>query len=90
MKKLTKKQLCNHIKKNSEDTYSMAVELSAIYFKLYGELPRGIGLSGAQAEFAKQFVHRLPNGWIDPKVVKDVRKKTLSDVIDEEVEILGG
>jgi len=26
---------------------------------------------------------------IDPKVVKD-RKKTLSDVIDEEVEILGG
>lgn len=60
-KKLTKKQLCSHIRKNSENTYSMAVELSALYLKLYGELPKGIGLSGQQAEFAKEFVWRLPN-----------------------------
>ena len=45
MKKWTMKQLCKHIRKNSKDTYSMAVELSAIYLKLYGELPKGIGLS---------------------------------------------
>ncbi len=59
MKKWTKKQLCEHIKKNSENTYSMAVELSAIYLRLYGELPR-IGLSGQQAEFAKSIIGKLP------------------------------
>ena len=65
MKKLTRKQLCKHIRKNSKDTYSMAVELSAIYLKLYGELPKGIGLSGQQAEYAEQFAHRLPNRCIN-------------------------
>lgn len=60
-KKWTKKQLCKHIRKNSENTYSMAVELSTLYLKLYGELPKGIGLSGQQAEFAKSIVHKLPN-----------------------------
>ena len=61
MKKMTKKQLCKHIRKNSDDTYSLVTELAAIYLKLYGELPKGIGLSGQQAEFAKQFVWKLPN-----------------------------
>ena len=61
MKKWTKKQLCEHIKKNSKDTYPMAVVLTAIYLKLYGELPKGIGLSGCQAEFAESIVRKLPN-----------------------------
>lgn len=63
-KKLTKKQLDKHIKQNSKETYSMAVELSALYLKLYGELPR-IGLSGAQAEMASNFAFRLPNRCIN-------------------------
>lgn len=65
MKKWTKKRLCSHIRKNSKNPYSMIVELSAIYLKLYGELPRGIGLSGQQAEFAKSIVRNLPNRCIN-------------------------
>lgn len=62
--KWTKKQLCNHIKKNSQFdnySYSLTVVLSAIYLKLYGELPKSIGLSGAQAESARSIVRNLPN-----------------------------
>ena len=61
MKKWTKSQLCEHIKKNSKDTYSMVVVLSSLYLKLYGELPKGIGLSGCQAEFIQSIVKKLPN-----------------------------
>ncbi len=58
--KWTREELDKHIKENSENTYSMAVELSALYVKLYGEWPK-IGLSGQQAEFVKSIVPKLPS-----------------------------
>ena len=59
MKRWSKKQLCKHISLNVKD-YSAAVVVSALYKKLYGELPKGIGLSGAQAEFADSILPKLP------------------------------
>jgi len=56
----TIKQLSNHIKLNSSNTYSMAVVLDAMYLLLYGDHAKGIGLSGAQAEFAELIVRKLP------------------------------
>lgn len=57
--KWTKEQLDEHIKKNSDDTYSMAVPLAALYMKLYGVFPK-IGLSGFQAENADRIAEVLP------------------------------
>lgn len=57
--KWTKEQVCEHIKANSENTYSMAVVVAALYAKLYGEFPT-MGLSGQQAEFAEQVLKQLP------------------------------
>lgn len=59
-KRWTIKELEKHIKINTNDTYSMAVPLSAMFKYLYGEFPKGIGLSGAQAEYAEQVLHKLP------------------------------
>lgn len=56
----THNELCHHIRKNSNDTYSMAVVVAALYHKIYGRIPRGIGLSGAQAEFAEVVISHLP------------------------------
>ena len=58
-KQWTKEEVQIHLKANSKDTYSVAVVLAALYLKLYGELPR-IGLSGFQAEGAKQVAEKLP------------------------------
>jgi hypothetical protein len=55
----SKGQLCKHIGLNVKD-YSAAVVVSALYKKLYGEFPKGIGLSGAQAEFADSIIPKLP------------------------------
>ena len=60
MRKWSLKQLEKHIKINSEDTYSMAVLMAALYKKLYGKFPR-FGLSGAQAECADQVLEKLPD-----------------------------
>ena len=61
MKKVrwTEKELCKHIRLNVED-YSAAVVVAALYKKLYGDLPKGIGLSGTQAEFADSILPKLP------------------------------
>ncbi len=58
--KWTQEEVLKHIKTNKESTYSMAVVLAALYRKLYGELPKGLGLSGQQAEFADSLFHKLP------------------------------
>ena len=60
MRKMSLKQLQRHLAVNSKDTYSMAVPLAALYKYLYGDFPKGMGLSGAQAEFAQQVLDRLP------------------------------
>ena len=60
MKKWTIEKLNKHLTMNNKDTYSMAVELSALYWKLYGVLPR-FGLSGAQAEMVGSIVDNLPD-----------------------------
>ena len=57
--KWTLKEVSEHLKTNSNDTYSMAVPLAALFKKLYGEFPK-IGLSGAQAEFADSVLKKLP------------------------------
>jgi len=59
--KWTLDQIQEHIKSNNKDvySYSMAVVIAGFYKKLYGELPK-IGLSGMQAEFAKQVCEMLP------------------------------
>ena len=54
------KQLAKHIKLNIHDDYSIAVVIAALHKKLYGEFPKGIGLSGAQAEFAESIIPKLP------------------------------
>lgn len=62
MKKLTRKQLDNHIRKNLTEKagmYSATVVIAMLYKRLYGEFPK-IGLSGAQAEFADSMIKRLP------------------------------
>ncbi len=59
--KWTKEAHCELIRKNGSNVYSLMVELAAIYLKLYGELPKGIGLSGQQAEFARSIVGKLPD-----------------------------
>ena len=59
MKKWTKKDLQEHIKLNSNDTYSLAIPLAALYKRLYGELPE-MGLSGFQAENAEMIEKLFP------------------------------
>ncbi len=61
MKKWTKKELDKHIQINTESTYSMVVVLSALYKKLYGELPSNVGLSGFQGENAERLSILFPN-----------------------------
>ena len=90
-KKWTLKEVCEHIKVNSNDTYSMAIVLSALYLKLYGERPSGIGLSGCQAECAEYVVSRLPDGnnyiipksdppekWVEAKEITKEKEGTIS------------
>ena len=64
MKKWSRKQLDDHIRKNlgegKDYSYSGAVVVAMLYKKLYGEFPR-IGLSGQQAEFAESVQDSLPN-----------------------------
>jgi len=61
MKKWTKEKLNKHIQINTKDTYSMVVVLSALYKKLYGEMPKGIGLSGFQGETAEKLADLFPD-----------------------------
>jgi len=56
----TKEELQDHIKLNSNDTYSLMVPLSALYKKLYGEMPK-VGLSGFQGENAEQLAELFPD-----------------------------
>jgi len=56
----TQHQVCEHIKLNMENTYSLTVVVAALYHKLYGERPYGIGLSGMQADCVDQVVKQLP------------------------------
>jgi hypothetical protein len=58
-KRWTLKDLCKHISLNVKD-YSSVVVVSALYKKLYGEFPKGIGLSGCQADFADSILPKLP------------------------------
>lgn len=58
MKRWSKKQLSEHIRKNVSD-YGSAVVVAFLFKKLYGEFPK-IGLSGAQAEFAESVLPKLP------------------------------
>jgi hypothetical protein len=60
-KKWTKTELDNHIKLNTESTYSMVVVWAALYMKLYGKgiLP-DIGLSGFQGETAEKLSDVFP------------------------------
>lgn len=62
MKKLSRKQLDSHIRKNLTEKagmYSAAVVVAMLYKRIYGEFPK-IGLSGTQAEFADSMIKRLP------------------------------
>ena len=59
--KWTEKEMLNHIKINTKDAYSSIVVLAALYKKLYGCLPKGIGLSGFQAEAADEICDYFPN-----------------------------
>ena len=68
MKRWSIKQLEGHIKNNTTEKaemYSAAVVIAALYKKLYGELPKGIGLSGTQAEFANSIIPKLPKRQIN-------------------------
>jgi len=56
---MTRQELDVHIKENVKNEYSAMVEISALYKKIYGELPK-IGLSGQQAEFVEEFLKELP------------------------------
>ena len=59
-KKWTKEEFEKHIKINSENTYSLVVPFSALYLKVYGEMPK-IGLSGFQGETAEKLAKVLPD-----------------------------
>ena len=59
MKKWTKEQLQQHLRKNVQD-YSSMVVVAVLYKKIYGEYPK-FGMSGQQAEFADSVVDLLPN-----------------------------
>lgn len=59
MKKWTKEELQEHIRKNVED-YGSVVVVAMLYEKLYGEYPV-IGMSGQQMEFAKSVKDVLPD-----------------------------
>jgi len=48
-----------NIKANVKD-YGGVVTVSALFLKLYGRLPNGIGLSGAQAGFAEAMAEAMP------------------------------
>ena len=68
----TRDQLDAHLKSNLTDaagSYSAAVIVAALYFKLYGEIPK-IGLSGAQAQFAMALADNLP---ADPRMQGSTR-----------------
>ena len=64
-KKWTKEELNKHIQINMESTYSMVVVLAALYKKLYGEFPKGIGLSGFQGETAEKLAEIFPDNPIN-------------------------
>jgi len=69
----TRDQLDAHLKSNLTDaagSYSAAVIVAALYFKLYGEIPK-IGLSGAQAQLAMALAdNKLP---ADPRMQGSTR-----------------
>lgn len=57
------RQLEGHLAKNTTEKagmYSAVVVVSALFKKLYGKFPKGLGLSGAQAEFADSIIPKLP------------------------------
>jgi hypothetical protein len=56
--KWTKEELTKHIEVNVED-YGAIIVVSALFFKLYGELPE-VGLSGYQGENAINLSKKLP------------------------------
>ncbi len=60
MKKLTREKLDEHIRKNTKNQYSSMVEVAALYLRVYGDLPK-IGMSGQQAEFARELEKTLPS-----------------------------
>lgn len=59
--KWTKEEWDTHLIANVSETYSMSVLLSALNLKAYGYLPKGIGLSGFQAEGARKLSELLPD-----------------------------
>ena len=58
-KKWTKEELVDHLNRNKNNVYSMAIPLAALYKRIYGELPK-IGLSGYQAEAVECVLKNLP------------------------------
>ncbi len=54
----TLEDLEQHIRCNTENTYSMGIVLAALYKKLYGKFPK-MGLSGYQADCANIVVEKL-------------------------------
>ena len=56
---ITREKLDEHIKENIKDKYGVMVVISALYKKIYKELPK-IGLSGQQAEFIEELLKELP------------------------------
>lgn len=61
--KWTKEELDKHIQINCKEeagSYSMVVVLAALYVKLYGSFPPGIGLSGFQGEAAEKLSELFP------------------------------
>lgn len=57
-KQWTKEELTKHIKVNVKD-YSAIIVLSALFKRIYGELPK-VGLSGFQGENAINLEKLLP------------------------------
>ena len=64
MRRWSIEQLEKHLSCNVKD-YGSAVVVVALFKKLYGEFPKGIGLSGSQAEFADSIIPRLPKRQIN-------------------------
>ena len=64
MSRWTIKELEEHLNLNVKD-YGSAVVVAALFKKLYGVFPKGIGLSGAQAEFADSILPKLPKRQIN-------------------------
>lgn len=54
----TKEELIQHIKANCD--YGSVIVCGALFAKLYGEMPKGLGLSGFQGGAIEQLLTVLP------------------------------